>query len=252
LRITPSTAIGHEIAVPPAPRKPNLRSSKVFSPVRPIGWGEKSNVPPDYDPQAGVKPRKYRRKKTTDSDLIIIDSKSASPHRMADKESNSTLMPGAWQKTPARTDSQPPAQSTSATQDSLTEPHHHDNTPSNPTDPMTDVTPAIKRIRQLRNAVLLEKRGTSPRDEKHKELERRLASLETEEQEVLRREEKERQTDEFTRKTLEEERVSLERAQYRPPLTWEERMELAEAHRRTSNTSVQQPHPCQPTAYFAS
>ena len=112
---------------------------------------------------------------------------------------------------------------------------------------MTDVTPAIRRIRQLRDEVLLEKRGTSPRDERHKELERKLAALGIEEEEVLRREEKERRADEFMGKTLEEERAFRERSQHQPlpttPPTWEEHMEMAETHHRTSDTIIHQPQP---------
>ena len=258
MRSTPSTTIGHEIAAPPAPRKPNLRSTRPFSPVRPLGWGEKANVPPEYDPQAGIKPRRRYRKKTTGLELVTIDSESASPKRMADNESKPMPIPGAWQKTPSRIDSSQPRTrhddtTTTATQDSLTEPHHHDDRDHHDdaraisAHLMTDVTPAIRRIRQLRDEVLLEKRGTSPRDERHKELERKLAALGIEEEEALRREEKERRTDEFIKKTLEEERALREHSQHQPlptiPPTWEERMEMAETHHRTSDTIVHQPQP---------
>ena len=116
---------------------------------------------------------------------------------MADNESKPMPMPGAWQKTPSRVDSSQPRTrhddtTTTATQDSLTEPHHHDDVRAISAHLMTDVTPTIRRIRQLRDEVLLEKRGTSPRDERHKELERKLAALGIEEEEVLRREERER------------------------------------------------------------
>jgi len=168
---------------------------------------------------------------------------------MADNEAKS--MPGAWQNTPSRTDSQqspavPNNPTVSTSQDSSPAPHQQDDARSNPVYSMTDVTPAIRRIRQLRDEVLLEKRGTSPRDGRHQELEQRLLSLESEEQEVLRREEKERQTDEFMKKTLEEERLLRGGAQHHPPSmilpTWQERMELAEAH-KASDTVVHQPHP---------
>lgn len=115
----------------------------------------------------------------------------------------------------------------------------------------TDVTPAIKRIRQLHEEVLLEKRGTTPRDERHKELEERLASLEKEDQVPLHREERERQTDEFIMKTLEEERLLREYVQRHPPSivppTWEERMRMAEARNNnpipTDHTIVRQAQP---------
>ena len=134
---TSNTTTKHKVAVPPAPRKSNLRSTKPPSPARPIGWGEKSDVPLNYDPQIGRKSRKHRDKKT-------IDSKH---------------LPDAWQNTPTRPDDSivdPPMPSSDKLTTSI--PHvpsaelrQHDAYS------MTDVTPAIRRIRQLREEMLLEK-----------------------------------------------------------------------------------------------
>ena len=154
-------------------------------------------------------------------------------------DNNSKQLPGAWQNTPTRPNSSidPPIPSSDKPTTSI--PHvpsaelrQHD------AHSMTDVTSAIRRIRQLREEVLLEKRGTSPRDERHNELEERLASLEKEEQDALHREEREKQTDELMMKTLEEERLLREHMQHYPSSnvspTWEERLQMAEAQRKTS------------------
>ena len=76
--------------------------SKLIVDVQPIGWREKSNVPPNYDPQVGVKRRKRLSKKTIDSKpsiTIDIESEFASPQlpsiEMTDKDSKH--LSGAWQ-----------------------------------------------------------------------------------------------------------------------------------------------------------
>jgi hypothetical protein len=60
------------------------------SSVRLIGWGKKLNVPSDYNPDIGVKPRKSHSNKVSESIITPIESESESPRlpsiEMADKE----------------------------------------------------------------------------------------------------------------------------------------------------------------------
>ncbi len=196
IKQTPTIIIKHEVVVPAASHKSSLRSIKYLSPAKPIGWREKSNVSSDYDPLAGEKPRKRRSKKNIDSDSSIpVDteqqfvSSQSTTVEMADKDDKYTeTLPGSWQKTPNH-----PEQ---AVAEPSAEPSTHSNEPiSSPNAThvpkvdlhrfdvhvMTDVTAAIKTIRQLRAKVVFEQRGINLHDERHKELEDKLASLESEE-----------------------------------------------------------------------
>ena len=111
-------------------------------------------------------------------------------------DNDSKHLSGAWQNTPTRPDDSIVDPSMPSSDKSTTSISHVPSTELRQHDiyNITDVTPTIRRIRQLREKALLDKRGTSPRDERHKESEERLASLEKEEQDALHRKEREKQT----------------------------------------------------------